>query len=68
MIRSNAFAVAHDRRELSTVGVMFRLLFAFLLASLLVACAATAETQEQCTVQWPPGPCAETPAKLPARG
>lgn len=33
----------------------------------LSACAATAETQEHCTPQWPPGPCQAAPA-APGRG
>jgi hypothetical protein len=36
-----------------------RRLLSLLLPVLLSACAATAETQERCTPQWPPGPCAE---------
>ncbi len=44
---------------------MAKLLLSVLIAGLVSGCAATAGTQEQCTVQWPPGPCTETPAKLP---
>jgi ABC-type uncharacterized transport system auxiliary subunit len=42
---------------------MSRLLASLLLIALLGGCAATTERKEQCTPQWPPGPCAETPAR-----
>jgi hypothetical protein len=38
---------------------MSRLLFSILLLGVLGACASTDGTQERCTPQWPPGPCAE---------
>ncbi|HEX2542851.1 MAG TPA: hypothetical protein VHM00_17435 [Caldimonas sp.] len=39
---------------------MSRLLFSIALLTLLGACAASdGGTQERCTPQWPPGPCAE---------
>jgi hypothetical protein len=42
---------------------MSRLFATFFLIALLGACAATTERKEQCTPQWPPGPCAETPPR-----
>jgi hypothetical protein len=44
---------------------MLKLLFSILLLALVSACAAAAERQEHCTPQWPPGPCADTPATPP---
>jgi hypothetical protein len=40
---------------------MSKTLISIALFVLLSACAATAERQEQCTPQWPPGPCANPP-------
>jgi len=40
---------------------MSRVLVSLLLIALLGACAASTERQEQCTPQWPPGPCVDQP-------
>jgi len=40
---------------------MSRLLASFFLIALLGACASTTERTEQCTPQWPPGPCVDAP-------
>jgi outer membrane biogenesis lipoprotein LolB len=42
---------------------MSKLLALLSLIALLTACAASTERQEQCTPQWPPGPCADPPAR-----
>ncbi|MEO5845814.1 MAG: hypothetical protein ABIQ33_13340 [Caldimonas sp.] len=46
---------------------MAKILISVVLLAVLGACAATAERKEQCTPQWPPGPCADTPS-TPPRG
>jgi uncharacterized lipoprotein YajG len=40
---------------------MSKMLITLALIALLSGCAAKAERQENCTPQWPPGPCADPP-------
>jgi len=40
---------------------MSRVLASLFLIVLLAGCAASTERQEQCTPQWPPGPCVDQP-------
>ncbi len=42
---------------------MIKLFAAVLTAALLGGCAATAEKQEHCTPQYPPGPCVDAPVQ-----
>ena len=42
---------------------MPKLLLSAVLLIVLTACAATSELQEQCTPQWPPGPCNDAQLK-----
>jgi hypothetical protein len=53
-------ALRADARDRAYSPTMSRLLFSIALLTLLGACAASdGGTQERCTPQWPPGPCAE---------
>jgi len=42
---------------------MPKMLASLLLIALLGACASTTERQEQCTPQFPPGPCVDPPPR-----
>jgi hypothetical protein len=44
---------------------VLRILASISLLTLLAACATEVTTQEQCTVQWPPGPCSSGPSQVP---
>ena len=42
---------------------MSRLFASFFLIALLSACASSTARTEECTLQWPPGPCVDAPRK-----
>jgi len=41
---------------------MSKMLASLFLIALMSACAASTERSDQCTPQWPPGPCPDSPA------
>jgi len=42
---------------------MLKILFSLVLIAVLSACASSTERQDQCTPQWPPGPCVDPPPR-----
>jgi hypothetical protein len=57
--------VRRSRITIHDATAVLRILASISLLAFLAACATEVKTQEQCTVQYPPGPCSSGPSQVP---